>query len=354
MAATQNPMQTGTPPPSVSKATLHMSGLLCDVYGLDELINQRPTAISCLWLHHPRLRAKEDMADFASRIVSQQQQRGATGGRALIAVAFDQRNHGSRLVAPKANESWREGNGTHALDMWGMVSGMVSDTRGLIDVVEGYVKLELAGRGVDGAAWKIDQHLVLGVSLGGHSAWQTLFRDERVEAGVVAIGCPDYAGLLADRAKKSRLASFDVKDGGASFLGGRDFPADLVAACLREDPKGMLFGTGPVPMKGSLDDGEKGRLRGVLDGLRITGKRFLVCSGAEDKLVPYAASEAFVEVLREAAGTWYADAALVVENRVYEGVGHEFSAGMVEDACRFLLDAVSAADGRGKEGKARI
>lgn len=42
--------------------------------------------------------------------------------------------------------------------------------------------------------WRIDQHLVLGVSLGGHSAWQTMFREERVEAGVVIIGCPDYMG----------------------------------------------------------------------------------------------------------------------------------------------------------------
>lgn len=38
----------------------------------------------------------------------------------------------------------------------------------------------------------IDQHLVLGISLGGHSAWQVLFADPRVTAGVVIIGCPDY------------------------------------------------------------------------------------------------------------------------------------------------------------------
>jgi len=38
----------------------------------------------------------------------------------------------------------------------------------------------------------IEQHLVLGVSLGGHAAWQLLFNDPRVTAGVVVIGCPDY------------------------------------------------------------------------------------------------------------------------------------------------------------------
>jgi pimeloyl-ACP methyl ester carboxylesterase len=38
----------------------------------------------------------------------------------------------------------------------------------------------------------IDQHLVLGVSLGGHAAWQVLFNEPRVTAAVVIIGCPDY------------------------------------------------------------------------------------------------------------------------------------------------------------------
>jgi pimeloyl-ACP methyl ester carboxylesterase len=44
--------------------------------------------------------------------------------------------------------------------------------------------------GPDGPS--IDQHLVLGVSLGGHAAWQVLFNEPRVAAAVVIIGCPDY------------------------------------------------------------------------------------------------------------------------------------------------------------------
>jgi dienelactone hydrolase len=32
----------------------------------------------------------------------------------------------------------------------------------------------------------------MGISLGGHAAWQVLFADPRVTAGVVIIGCPDY------------------------------------------------------------------------------------------------------------------------------------------------------------------
>ena len=36
----------------------------------------------------------------------------------LIAVSFDQRNHGSRKIDPVANEAWRSGNPRHAQDMF--------------------------------------------------------------------------------------------------------------------------------------------------------------------------------------------------------------------------------------------
>lgn len=38
----------------------------------------------------------------------------------------------------------------------------------------------------------LDQHLVLGWSLGGHAAWQVIFNEPRVTAAIVVIGCPDY------------------------------------------------------------------------------------------------------------------------------------------------------------------
>lgn len=36
----------------------------------------------------------------------------------LIAISFDQRNHGSREVHALSNETWRSGNKTHAQDMF--------------------------------------------------------------------------------------------------------------------------------------------------------------------------------------------------------------------------------------------
>jgi hypothetical protein len=163
-----------------------MAGLLVDVYGLDETRALQDGQLSCLWLHHPRLRSRSDMAPFAHRAVSawNERRKAECLSRSLIALAFDQRNHGSRLVAEKSNEAWRGGNPTHAQDMFGAIAGMVSDTSGLIDIVEGYVVPD--GRN------RVDQHLVLGVSLGGHSAWQIMFAEPRITAGVMIIGCPDY------------------------------------------------------------------------------------------------------------------------------------------------------------------
>lgn len=170
----------------------------------------------------------------------------------------------------------------------------------------------------------------------------------------------ETTALLSDRARLSKLSTFSAQDDGASFLGSRDFPPDLVASCLRHDPKGILFGTGAVPTPDSLttEDNaeEQKRLRGVLDGLRLHGKKFLVCSGGEDKLVPYAMSAPFLEFLTAATGTWYRDAGVEVENKVYEGVGHAFSEGMVEDSVRFLVDAVAGKDvgGAGAGEKSKI
>jgi dienelactone hydrolase len=39
----------------------------------------------------------------------------------------------------------------------------------------------------------IEQHMVVGVSLGGHAAWQIFFNEPRITCIVSIIGCPDYA-----------------------------------------------------------------------------------------------------------------------------------------------------------------
>lgn len=174
------------PPPEVSKKTIPMAGLLVDVYGLDELPS--PSApITCLWLLHPRLRTRARMSDIASRTVHAynehvKQHPLPAPGRGFLALAFDMPNHGTRLVSDEANHAWDKGNENHAIDMLGMVKGGRADMSGLIDVVGGYLRREVTG------------HLVLGWSLGGHSAWEAWAGEERIDAAVAVVGCPDFMG----------------------------------------------------------------------------------------------------------------------------------------------------------------
>ncbi|KAM7196501.1 hypothetical protein V8F20_006975 [Naviculisporaceae sp. PSN 640] len=306
-----------------------MTGLLVDVYGLDELPSpEKCPRISCLWLHHPRTRSKENMADIAARCVAAWNDLKSTNGRGLIALAFDQRNHGSRLVDSKANLAWRQGNEMHAQDMFGVIAGTVADQGVLLDAVGGYLFHD--------EQREIDHHLALGVSLGGHSVWQLLFADPRVRAGVSVIGCPDFMYMLSHRAKKSRLATFSAADNGATFLGSKDFPASLVNACVKQDPRGILFGTSEVNTK-NLSTKQQDILQE-----RLGGKKILVCSGGADKLVPYSCSEPFLSWLKDAV---VKEKNIEVDDLVYEGVGHQFSPQMVEDAIKFVVDVVAGADG---------
>ncbi|KAI0098879.1 hypothetical protein GGR51DRAFT_565285 [Nemania sp. FL0031] len=353
MAETNNPMTAGAPTtsendPTVSKTTLPIAGLLVDVYGLAEL-PPTATAVSCLWLHHPRLRTKDDMAPVAHEMVSAFNA-SPTSTRGFIVVAFDQRNHGSRLVDKTANEAWRQGNATHAQDMFGTVSGTVMDTIHLLDVLEGYLFGAGGGPGVSprGESRHIDSNLVLGVSLGGHSAWQLLFAEPRVTAGVIVIGCPDYMSecllpsrsnakgvmntewfrgvftdndslpldMIQDRARLSKLQTYTV-DEGVSFMGSKDFPKALIGACKKHDPKAILFGTGEVSTQPSTT--EQDRLRPILD-LRIRGKRFQVLSGGADKLVPYRAGRQFLEFFKNATDGWYKDGNVYFENHIYPDI----------------------------------
>lgn len=112
----------------ISKKQYNVAGILVSVYGLDE-IPQQASEVSCLWLLHPRLGTQERMDGIAIAAITEwnkkiEQDSTSSGGggrlpaRGLIAVSFDQRNHGTRLVDPLANEAWKQGNPRHAQDMF--------------------------------------------------------------------------------------------------------------------------------------------------------------------------------------------------------------------------------------------
>ncbi|KAK1754507.1 Alpha/Beta hydrolase protein [Echria macrotheca] len=333
------------PAPKISTKTIPIAGLLVDVHGLDE-IPATATRITCLWLHHARTRQKADMADIAARCVSAWNDTPSKN-RGLVALAWDQRNHGSRLVDKQANREWKEGNATHAQDMFGIVAGAVADQGILIDMVGSYLFH-------DKPQIQIDRHLALGVSLGGHSVWQTMFAEPRVRAGVVIVGCPDFMHLLSTRAKKQGLKTYpkDGKDAAMAFLGSEDFPASLVEACRKFDPKGILFGRAPVPKPASSSGWADLRVYAERNGPheesqvkeRLRGKRFLLCSGGDDDLVPYDISKPFVEWFKNAAATSRESLDISVEDKVYPGVGHWFDREMIKDAVRFTIENVEGSD----------
>ncbi|KFY20599.1 hypothetical protein V493_07647, partial [Pseudogymnoascus sp. VKM F-4281 (FW-2241)] len=155
--------------------------------------------------------------------------------------------------------------------MFGVYNGTAVDVSLLIDHVGSYIAEDFPG-----VMPPIERNLVLGVSLGGHAAWQVLFAEPRVEAAVVVIGCPDYIRVMTDRARLSKRTTY-TQDNGSNFLGSRDFPPSLLAAVQKWDPRGLLFGAREVPSHpltpGSPRE-EEARLREILEA-RVRGKSVL-------------------------------------------------------------------------------
>lgn len=199
----------------------------------------------------------------------------------------------------------------------------------------------------------ISEHIVLGVSLGGHAAWSCLFHEPRITCGVVIIGCPDYVNLIADRARLSKLPSWVNGDPpGSQFLGSEDFPLPLLEAVRKYDPGGLLLSPmdihsrdqplceSPLPDPSELD-------RQTLLPLMkrcLSGKRIQIISGGADKLVPYHRGEPLLTWLKKAIvpNGWFADRGIHLEDIVFEKAGHEMTRAMVEEASRFIGDFLSA------------
>jgi hypothetical protein len=113
-------------PASISITPYPIAGIKCTVYGVSE-VPQNLSSLSILWLLHPRLQTEKSMAPIAAQTIHHWNQRlktnrkdeaARTPVKGLIAVSFDQRNHGGRLVDKLANEAWRQGNTRHAQDMY--------------------------------------------------------------------------------------------------------------------------------------------------------------------------------------------------------------------------------------------
>lgn len=334
-------------PEPISAVTVHIAGILVTVFGLSELPpSSEGTSVSALWLLHPRLQTKACMAPFAAHLITEwnthrRNHKSTSKSRGLIAISFDQRNHGSRLASPLANEAWRSGNEHHALDMYSSYAGTALDTSLLLDYLPGYIFPD--------SSHTIDHNIVLGISLGGHAAWHVITHDPRFSAAIPVIGCPDYARLMADRARLSKRKHW-LDTQGRKFLGSPDFPPSLLQSLRRTDPAAFISShLRDTPTEqafvsaSSLTDGDKAVLAPIM--ARCFGaKRILVLSGGDDKLVSYAHSKPFLDWLKQSSAEsgWFDGGDLYLEDHVFPGVGHEVPPSMVERMVVFVNETLDA------------
>lgn len=286
------------------------------------------------------------MAPIATAIISAWNARirsGRAGKNApgLIAVSFDQRNHGSRLVDKLHNEAWRQGNPRHAQDMFGCIHGTAADTSQIMDHLTSYIFTSPSSP-------DITQHFVLGISLGGHAAWHCILAEPRITAAVVGIGCPDYTRLMADRARLSKLESYTSSSPpGAAFLGSPDFPNALQDAVAKYDPAGLLLPGHFNPTGADTQVGKAATDRmKVLVRERLQHKRILNLSGKIDKLVPYAAGEPFLNVFKRALDE-EPSLDVTFEDVLFDGVGHAFPQSMVDKSADWICALLEKGEGRG-------
>ncbi|KAG2105189.1 Alpha/Beta hydrolase protein, partial [Suillus cothurnatus] len=205
----------------------------------------------------------------------------------LIVVAFDHRNHGTRLIDQKRNLAWSEdpaeNNDQHAIDMYTIQTGTAEDVSFLIDHLPSFL-YPLGERTI--VEWGIG-----GTSLGGHSTWIALSREPRLTLGIPIIGCPDYTKLISKRAKSSRIP----------------FAPPYFPTSFKNIHRNTRSRKTAVPRQGHFQS--------------IFWKKVLVLSGKEDRLVPWVASAEFVEGLEVGEGG-------VKRVVVEEGAGHECTNGM--------------------------
>lgn len=118
-------------------------------------------------------------------------------------------------------------------------------------------------------------------------------------------------------------------------------PNALRQVCLTYDPKTILFDHMVIPTL-PLSLNEQNRLSPILDR-HIRGKKLLVCTGAKDSLVPLQVSQPLLNVLKDAVAEtgWYSKSSMVIEERIYYGLGHEISDEMVQDVVDWVMKTVA-------------
>ncbi|OSX59075.1 hypothetical protein POSPLADRAFT_1151946 [Postia placenta MAD-698-R-SB12] len=281
----------------VSKQTLNVGGIAVHVYSTPSATDAS-APVSVLFFLHGRTGSAQDsewVAESTLGWIDEQRKASGKSAEDLLIVTFDQRNHGARVVDLHSNSGWREQppakNDRHALDMYAIHSGTARDVSFLIDFLPSYL--------YPSGERTVSSWLIGGISLGGHSTWYALRNEPRITLGVPIIGCPDYTALMTERAGLNGIPWEPPY-----------IPRSLLDLIERYDPAAASY---------TVPDASNPFL----------GKKILVLSGGDDKLVPWSASKTFVDSLNVGLGG-------VKEVIVAPGVGHKCTREMVQAMSRFI------------------
>ncbi|GJJ08657.1 hypothetical protein Clacol_002876 [Clathrus columnatus] len=272
---------------SLKKEEIVVSGIKVNVFSNTNISEQgHPVAI--LFFLHGRQGSASDLDSLVSNIFEHIASYGSSDTELLV----DHRNHGTRLVDAIGNKDWKENNEKHAIDMYAIQVGTASDVSTLIDFLPSYL--------FPNDERKIHEWLLSGISLGGHSTWIALKNDPRIRIGIPIIGCPDYLALICPRASDSGYP-----------INPPYFPVALVNYIKKKDPASVNTT--------SLDSFENPYI----------GKRILVLSGGVDKVVPWVASQNFVDKLQVGSSG-------IKKVVLEETAGHECTSLMIKELAGFI------------------
>ncbi|KAI8592472.1 Alpha/Beta hydrolase protein [Geranomyces variabilis] len=270
---------TATPSAPTDPTQLVLGGLEVFIFGAVPAPRTGASTSAVFFLHGRHSSARESFAvcqDLHSQLSTL-----LAPNPAPLVITFDQRNHGTRLVDPARNGAWKDGNTTHAMDMYSLQWGTAVDVSTLIDTLP----MALA---VDVSAWG-----VCGISLGGHATLLALANEPRLECGVAIIGCGDYLALMTNRAARMTRKAKTPEE--AVLLPPASETAvnrQLLALLKLRDPVNRPEAFG--------------------------GKAVLLLNGGADKLVPAECNQGFIARVRDLMTP-----AKAFQEIVEDGIGHE-------------------------------
>jgi dienelactone hydrolase len=246
--------------------TASVAGIELAIFGAEE--HQGAPVVFAL---HGRTGRAEHMFDLCRQLVKV----------GLIAIAFDQRNHGGRMVDARGNGEWSP---HHAADMYGNQLGTAMDVSLLIDMLPARLGIDTAQVGMTG------------ISMGGHATLLSMVIDPRIAVGVAFIGSGDYRWLMELRAAQHACPAEEF-----SIY----FPAALQAAVERHDP--------------------------ITHPAAFADRPLLLANGAADTAVPAECNQRFLAACRP-----YYTQQERLHMETYPGVGHECPTEMLASGVAWL------------------